>query len=180
MIIFITGPDRCGKDTLIREIRELFHSEIFHQHHYLPIPKMLRKKQVEYEKKMNSQYFEMLNYYIENNISVIYNRCHIDSLVYAPIYREYENSYVLDLEKNFKKHDGIYLIILIDDANKIIIREDGKSQNKGEIAKIQQEIDFFKKYFKLSSIENKLIVDMTNKDLGVGINEVITFIKNHN
>lgn len=176
MIIFITGPDRCGKDTLVREIRQRFNSVVFHQLHYLPIPKMSSSEQYAYEKTMNNEYFHMINFYSENNINVIFNRCHIDSLVYAPIYRGYSNEYILGDEKKIQLKDNIFLITLIDEASKIVQREDGQSQNKGDIGKIQQEIDFHKKYHQASCIKKKLIVDMKNKNFQSGINEAVEFI----
>ncbi|MFM7682744.1 MAG: hypothetical protein ACKO7P_08360 [Bacteroidota bacterium] len=176
MIIFITGPDRCGKDTLIRRIRQEFKNSVFHQHHYLPIPVESSKKQFVYEKEMNDQYFAMIDFYIKNKINIIYNRCHIDSMVYAPIYRGYSNDYLLELEKKLDNHN-FYLITLVDDLKKIIQREDGESQNKGEIFKLSCEIENHKKYFSLSSIKNKLLIDMSNQSLEVGLNLAIDFIK---
>jgi thymidylate kinase len=178
MIILITGPDRCGKDTLVREIRQRFNSVVFHQLHYLPIPKMSLSEQKAYEETMNNEYFQMINFYSENNINVIFNRCHIDSLVYAPIYRGYSNEYILGYEKKIKSKD-IFLITLIDEAKKIAHREDGQSQNKGDFGKIQQELNFHKKYNEASFIKKKLIVDMANKNFQSGINEAIEFIEYH-
>lgn len=157
MRIIIEGPDNVGKTTLIKNIIKEFKIPFIEIHSYAP-PYKDTKNCLKFENEYISQMFKLF----ENFDSVIADRSHVGTMVYSPIYREYDGKFVLDLEKKEINKDywkDTFLITLVDDPENLIKREDGLSFSIDPKLK-QKEIDLFYEAHKLSLIYNKLIINI--------------------
>ena len=106
MIIIIEGPDRVGKDSLIRNLNNRFYKENLVNIHYSAIHPYDKKMSIrELSENINRTMFNLLN----TNFNFILNRAHLGEMVYAPKYRNYPGDYVFELEKNLKRTD-VFLI----------------------------------------------------------------------
>jgi thymidylate kinase len=161
MFIVIEGTDNTGKDTQQNLIIERLHDRVFHKVHYSSLPFKDKEKHTTHSAEMYDQMFRTMKSLADQNISVIFNRSHLGESVYAPLYRGYSGDFVFDIEK---KHIGdiqhqVFLITLVNDPNRILSRDDGKSLYK-DAEGVQAEIDGFVRAHRKSGIKNKLLVDV--------------------
>lgn len=173
----IDGIDRLGKSSLIERIQEElgYHLVI----HY-DKPKALANFMVDaenmiggthvsdkavtnqalkmYQEEANRGMFELL----KSNVPIIFDRTHLGELVYAPLYRGYDGSYVFEMEKDlieskfFTQASDIRLILLTS-SNTDMLKDDGKSFDP---TKKKFEQDLFIEAFHKSKLTNKVIVDV--------------------
>ena len=68
-----------------------------------------------------------------------------------------------------------YLIVLIDDPENLIKREDGNSFST-DLEKKQLEVDRFVDFFKKSRIGNKIIINIKDKDANQVFEEIKDFL----
>lgn len=94
MRIIIEGPDNVGKTTLIKNIIKEFKIPFIEIHSYAP-PFKDTENCLKFENDYISQMFKLF----ENFENVVADRSHVGTMVYSPIYREYDGKFVLDLEK---------------------------------------------------------------------------------
>lgn len=162
--IIFEGLDRCLKDTLIQKVKDFLPPS--HILHYSKPPKT--KNQEVYQRDSFYQMFKLIAFNAlflpENKATLILNRSHIGEFVYSPIYREYDGSYVFDLEKkDLDVLQSVYLITLVDsNLSAYLKRDDGNSFSSSNEEKIQMEIDRFKEASSKSYIPNKLLIDLNN------------------
>lgn len=185
LFIIIEGPDAVGKSTLISNIKNYFNDFTLHMLHYSNVKQDTPEKTIYYSKKMYEEMFGfMLTSIKHNQTGIICDRSHLGEMVYGPIYRNYSGEYVIDIEKKYHNildvWDNLHLITLIDDADRIIDRDkergDGLSFSL-DVEKKQTEIDNFIKAHHKSTIKNKLLVNINDKDADAVKNLVIDFIK---
>lgn len=176
--IAVEGVDRLGKDTLIRGI--LNRLGYLQQIHYQK-PELLDfylnkarkdlgrpdedlssevKKFALHEYQANSfvQMFHMLS----SESKFIMNRAHLGEFVYAPRYRQYDGSYVFDLEKRFvndlgSKFHETTLLVLLHTSDFSFIADDGLSF---DFEKKEEEQNDFIRAFERSIIKHKLMIDV--------------------
>jgi len=135
--IIIEGLDNCGKDTQIKLLHSFLVSnfptipnQIFH---YSAVPNISNKTLEEYSKTLYNDAFIMMKNNYENVTyrNFIYNRLHLGEFVYSPLYRNYDGSYIFDIEKKFKDYyffkNHLYLIVFIDNVDNLISRDYGLS-----------------------------------------------------
>lgn len=180
MLIIFEGLDRCGKDTQIRLLQKHFYpNKMFHHIHCsgftnnnITSEQHLSKNIVYYK-----QMFDII--LKSSNFNFILNRSHLGEYVYGPLYRNYDASYIWELENYFIKNykNDIYLFVLIDDICNLIHREDGKSFSTNEFNK-QNEIDLFTSVYKKSNIKNKLLINIKNKNIETVHTEIMKLINN--
>lgn len=182
--IIIEGLDRVGKDTLIQNLCNTAQNYMV-RHFSKPIGETNEEK-IEYQKSdFHSEFIlsltrESIHKY--PNDLYIWNRAHIGEYVYGRMYRDYDPSWIFDLETkmDFDKDDSIYLILLYADADFLIQREDGESLSDKLEDRIQ-EINLFKEAIDKSHIKNKLIIKVNEgnnyKPKDDILNEVLSFIK---
>ena len=173
MVIIIEGPDRVGKDSLIRNLNNRFYRENLVNIHYSAIHPYDKKMPIrELSENINRTMFNLLN----TNFNFILNRAHLGEMVYAPKYRNYPGDYVFELEKNLKRTD-VFLILLTDSPETLAKRDDGKSISN-KVQDIENEIELFRKALKMSGIKNKLEISCCGKTKDQVASEAIKFIEN--
>lgn len=193
-IIILEGPDNTGKDTqqnLI--IKNLYKAEglAFQTVHFSSCPFETKEDNIEYSKRMYTDMFRCIHQCCENDISVIYNRSHLGEAVYAPLYRNYDDDYVFDIEKEFKDcifinqyninkkvFDEIYLILFVGDKNVIFSRDDKLSFYK-DANGVQREREYFERAFNKSIIPHKTLIDVTGKNIEEVNQLVMKFLCNN-
>ena len=173
MVIIIEGPDRVGKDTLIKSLKNRFYRENCIELHYSgvkPYDGGMSVKDVSVE--INKNMFKILN----TDFNFIVNRSHIGEMVYSPKYRGYSGDYVLELEKSLKRSD-VFLILLSDDPVTLATRDDGNNISN-LVSDISDEIDAFRIALGKSSIKNKIEIKCNSKTPTEIAKEAIKFIEN--
>lgn len=168
MIILCEGPDNVGKGTQIQKLLPLIHNKPTHQLHYsavkgFPTP----EETLKYSKEIYDSMFRLL-YNGSVNCNFILDRSHIGEMIYAPMYRKYSGDYVLELEKNWKKHtefwSQIYLVTFIDEPENLIKRDDGLSFSI-DIEQKRKEINLFIDATKKSNVQHKHIINIFGRTI---------------
>ena len=187
--IIIEGTDNVGKDTQQNLIIEKMSEYVFHKLHYSSLPfKDDKEKHGTYSKKLYDDMFKlMMKTKIGNtkddkeSINLIFNRSHLGETVYSPLYRGYSGDYVLDIEKKYTKElrENLYLITLTNDPHTILKRDDGKSFYGNE-EEVKAEVDGFRRAHKLSTIKNKLHVNVGTMSAIEVSNIIVDFLKTEN
>jgi thymidylate kinase len=144
MIILFEGLDRTGKDTQI-ELLKTYYAKLnnpYHILHYSAV-KDLKNGILLFSKIYYHDMFDMLNY-MNGEYNLILNRAHLGEHVYGKIYRNYDGSYVFDLEKKYQNLiNTIFLFVFIDKPENLVARDDGNSFST-MIEKKSMEIEKFK------------------------------------
>jgi len=178
----LKGPtDNSGKSTLIRNITNHFNKNTFQSLHFGSVKHESIQLGLKYSQKQYTEFFKLLEYFSEfESIGIISDRSHLGEMVYGPIYRNYNGSYVLEIEKehmsNTKVWDNLFLITCIDTAENLISREDGLSFSTDFGIKNQEIRNFIWAHEK-SNIKHKFLlnVELYNKD--EASKKVIEFIE---
>lgn len=167
MTIILEGLDNVGKSTQIRKIQPLLLDKPIHIMHYMNIKGFDDMNDVrDYSEHMYRNMFHIASvFYFRDHF--VMDRAHIGEVVYSPMYRGYDGSYVYDIEREFinfsKFWDEVYLITFIDKPENLIKRDDGLSFTT-QLEKKQTEIDAFIEATNRSGIKNKLILDINGKN----------------
>jgi thymidylate kinase len=160
LLILFEGQDRVGKDTQITLVKKLMYPErMFQVLHYSKVPFDTNKENMVYSLKL---YYDMFRLFYKNEYNFIANRSHIGEMVYGPLFRHYDGTYVLEVEKRFKdnpKWDNVVLVTLINDPEILIKREDGSSLSGGKLNIMKKEHDLFKEAHEASLIKNKILIE---------------------
>jgi len=180
--IIIEGTDNVGKDTQQNLIIEKMNDYVFHKFHYSSLPfKDDKEMHATYSKKMYDDMFKVMMNCKDKDINFIFNRSHLGETVYSPLYRGYSGDYVLDIEKKYTKalREDLYLITLTNTPHNILKRDDGKSFYNNE-EEVKAEVDGFRRSHRLSSIKNKLHIDVGNMSAIEVSNIIISFLRREN
>lgn len=179
-VYLIEGLDRLGKSTLIDGIQNALG---FHQVVHYEKPKLLDAYLVEKQKLLvpknerhEAQKQRALESYqydsfwtmfamVQSGGHFIMDRAHLGEMVYAPLYRKYDGSYVLALEREYHM-DTCYhakLILLTEDFEKSKhFQDDGQSLGPESARAKEQEM--FLNAFEQSVFRNKQIICVTGED----------------
>ena len=153
----IEGVDRLGKSTLIKNLQqELGYHLVIHdqkperlrRYSDLPDPLFLYQWQT---------YNTMFNLIQEPFSRIIFDRAHLGELVYGPMYRKYDADYVLELESGADTSHARLVLLTTSDFS--FVSDDGLSI---DFSKKEQEQDHFVHAFRRSTIQDKIIVDVSN------------------
>lgn len=177
MTVIFEGPDNVGKGTQIRKIQPLLTDKPIHVLHYMNIKGFDSMSDVRaYSEDMYRSMFHIANtFYFRDHF--VMDRAHIGEVVYSPMYRNYDGSYVYNIEREFmnfpKFWNTVHLITFVDKPENLIKRDDGLSFST-QLDKKQAEIDAFIEATNNSNIKNKLILDIDGKNE----DEVFDIIRN--
>jgi len=180
--IIIEGTDNVGKDTQQNLIIERMSNYVFHKLHYSSLPFRDDKQlHATYSKKMYDDMFKLMMASKDKDINLIFNRSHLGETVYSPLYRGYSGDYVFDIEKKYTTalRENLYLITLTNNPHNILKRDDGKSFYGNE-EEVKAEIDGFNRAHKLSTIKNKLHIDVGNMSALEVSHLIISFLNREN
>ena len=185
--IIIEGTDNVGKDTQQDLIIKNMSEHVFHKLHYSSLPfkddsgYYDKEKHATYSKKMYDDMFKVMINCKDKDINFIFNRSHLGETVYSPLYRGYSGDYVLDIEKKYTKvlREDLYLITLTNDPHTILKRDDGKSFYGNE-EEVKAEVDGFRRAHRLSTIKNKLHVNVGTMSAIEVSNIIVDFLKQEN
>lgn len=156
--IVVEGMDRCGKDTLIKGLRKLIQNPHILDFHCSTPPRGADAHKWSYE-----HYDAILKHstgmVLGHGWDVIANRCHLGETVYGPMYRGTDPSFVWLLESEYCSHKDAWLIVLVDDGENVVSRDDGESNEKSA-EDFNLVRDMFVESYIRSSIPNKIIVNV--------------------
>lgn len=180
LFIIVEGCDNTGKSTLINNLKNYYNEITLHNLHYSNVKQDNTAEVIKYNKKLYNEMFELMTLTLKNDKNgLIFDRSHLGELVYGRIYREYSGDYVLDIEKKFGHildvFENLFLITLVDEPENLISREDGLSFSI-ELDKKQRELELFDLAHNSSTIKNKLIINIKDKDAEAVFKEVTEFI----
>ncbi len=188
-LLIIEGPDRCGKNTLIKNLTS--------QAENIVIRHFGSAKGKDDNEKRNFQYqffkkefelaslrsrFEMPDKERYPRDLWIWNRAHLGEFVYGKIYRNtHPDQWVMKMEELYGLDidPSVYLLLLTADPEFLCKRDDGLSFS-AEIDKKTQELASFRDAFDRSKIMNKKIINVSNGenylDADIILDEVNKFL----
>ena len=189
-LIIFEGPDRIGKSTQVKKLFQLMNMSenkiptIMLHNAYFPII----QSTIDFKKEQIQKYY---NYY-ENQMNVlcegrdanwILDRSHLGEWVYGQLYRKYKSYDIFELDNFIQKYFDCYLIVMIDDSERLIEREDGNSFSQKDLGLKQKEIYLFKEVYYNSKITKKFLInnaEYRKEDTSIAIqdisNRINTFI----
>jgi len=190
MNILCEGLDRCGKSTLISTLQaEIYNSWIYPINsekprtcavlHYNNIKAknltLDEMKLVSFNHYCNGFDLMMKNH--RTNNVLIFDRFHLGEYVYSELYRGYEGNYVFDIEKKYVEvlDKTTYLIVLVDNIDNLISRDDGLSFTTDREKK-QWEVDRFTQAYEQSSFTKKILINISDLTIEEVANKVKTWI----
>lgn len=175
--IIVEGLDRVGKTTQIKRMMKYFMDKPIQCLHYTAIPGVTPSEQTEFFKKTFADMFALI---LGNKNKVwILDRSHLGETVYGPIYRPNEDiNYVWYYEGAFhiKKREDIALIILYDSSFKNVTERDDGDSLSTNLDTVKKEVEGFKRAYKSTSIQKKIMIDIAGKDVDQVSEEIKEFL----
>mgnify|MGYP000712262765 CR=1 FL=1 len=160
MILIIEGMDRCGKSTLVEQLRKrYFTGTRVLVHHSSSPPKVENPNAWEIE-----HYGTLLNTTLslsdDFSFDVIFDRFHLGAIVYGKKYRggNPENIYAVE-NMLIRPNDRIALVLLTDWTHNIMERDDDNSIENGP-DEFDETRQAFEEAFGKSIIPNKLHINI--------------------
>lgn len=182
--VWIEGPDRCGKTTLVRKFLEWYKDYPFHILHYSYVPGLNGPQMLERSKELLKEFF-FLNRGL-NNYNMVFDRTPIGEYVYGSIYRNVDTSSIIRMvNEEIKKNENYFfyqtevlLVVLIDKPERIVSRDDGLSFTD-DVDVISKEVKGFIDLFYSIQIPNKILISGEN-GLDFVLDNIKRFLENWN
>lgn len=179
----VDGMDRCGKTTLINNLTKLLNPHIpvittyYPKLHWPEDKDNIEQTIKTYNTTLYDTSYASFSYMNNILMQVIMDRSHISEYVYGQLYRNYDSKYAMKAEQtmdfaNFACRTT--LIVLVDNPEGIIYRDDGKS-NSIHYNDLLKEKKLFLEAFKLSTIKKKIFINIFDKT----IDDVYNLVKRH-
>jgi thymidylate kinase len=170
-LIFVEGMDCSGKDTAIKNICNAFPKDNFHTLHYHAIKTRTAEESRERHEALYIEAFELVDRLRLTNF--IFNRSHYGEYVYGYLYRDYADpDYVFEMEREpWCSHlfaDACLLVLVNNDFDALLAREDGDSLSQGDRMRLVQEFERFYEVYVASAAKHKLLLNVA----GLSIPEV--------
>lgn len=163
MIVIIEGLDRCGKSTLVTNLRRYyFKNPRLVVHHSSSPPKDIANPN-SWELEHYSSLFETAETLVQKfDYDIIFDRFHLGAAVYGKKYRNADTRdvYELDYDMLYENED-VALILLTDFPEKIYERDDGDSL-ESSLEDYHHTAKAFDEAFITSHCPNKLYINITN------------------
>ena len=170
-LLLIEGPDRCGKNTLIKNLVTQAENVVVRHFGSAKGKNDLEKRNFQYQffKKefalanLRSQ-FEMPDKERYPRDIWIWNRAHLGEFVYGKMYREtHPEEWVMQMETLFGMDldPSVHLLLLTAPPEFLCKRDDGLSFSN-DVEKKTAEILAFQNAYDQSKIINKTILDVTD------------------
>jgi thymidylate kinase len=160
MILIIEGMDRCGKSTLVEQLRKRYFTDPrILVHHSSSPPKVENPNEWEvqhYRQMLDTSY--MLNY--ADDFDIIFDRFHLGAIVYGKKYRNADPEDIYAIENMYiHPNDEIALVLLTDWTHNIMERDDNDSLESSP-SEFDETRIAFEEAFKRSIIPNKLHINI--------------------
>ena len=174
--VIVEGLDNTGKDTLIKGLSNHYNNMISTHIHYGSIKQKSKEESIDYSQRTYDNMVKTMNFQsvVLNNV-VFVNRSHLGELVYAPLYRGYDGDFALSCEKQMTM-DRTFLIVLSDNPENLIARDDGLSHST-DIEFKKKEIELFQQAFKKSTIKHKYMININGHTIEQVFEKVLDFIE---
>ena len=188
-LLIIEGPDRCGKNTLIKNLTS--QAENFVVRHFGSVKGETDMEKRNFQFQFFKKEFELAS--LRSRFEMpdkeryprdiwIWNRAHLGEFVYGKMYRDTNpEEWVMKMESMFAMDidPSVHLLLLTADPEFLCKRDDGLSFT-AEVDKKAKEIESFKHAFNLSKIMNKKILNVSNGenylDAAIILDEVNKFL----
>lgn len=168
--LIIEAPDRCGKDTLIKNLMPLCQNMVI-THFSSPFGETDLEKRFFQEKSFRKE-FEKSSFFLDSSMFtepkkgkldlIVWNRAHLGEFVYGNLYRQTNpEEWVMKIEEDFKYNtrDNVYLLLLVGDPDFLSSRDDGESFD-GSVEARKKELANFRSAFDMSQIKKKLEIQV--------------------
>lgn len=175
MLVIIEGLDRCGKSTLVENLRKnFFTSPNILIHHSSSPPKV--EDQNAWEIKHYSSLFQASQRLVDDYFyDIIFDRFHLGAAVYGAKYRNAHPSDIYDIDNRYLlAYENAALVLLTDEPEEIAKRDDGDSLESNIQDYYETKTAFIEAY-NTSSCVNKLHINIT--DNGGFVNTIPTVKK---
>jgi len=175
MVIIIEGPDNVGKSTQIKLLMKNLIKHPTYTIHFSNVLGISNDESKQFSRILYNDMFHLVDEAFKFNRNIIFDRAHLGEYVYSPIYRNYSGEFIFEIENRFLNTSGfksIVLFLMVDDPNKLIEREDGKSFSNKLHSKILEKNMFIEAYFK-SQIKNKFLIDVNGRSITEIHNEIL-------
>lgn len=176
--IIVEGVDRLGKTSLIAGLQQhlggfqVLHYEkpILLDKHINDAKSRLNRNEVDADVKREAlksyqiNSFSTMFHALSSGGRFIMDRAHLGEAVYGPRYRQYDGSYVYDLERSFindrgSKFHETTLLVFLHTSDFSFIQDDGDSF---DFSKKDEEQNDFMRAFDRSEIIHKVAIDVSD------------------
>lgn len=182
-LLIIEGPDRCGKNNLIKHLTAQAENYVVRHFGSAKGASDREKRtsqflafQREFELAAARHLHEQPDKERYPRDLWIWNRAHLGEFVYGTIYRNtFPEEWVLQMEKKYRMDldPSVYLLLLEAPPEFLTKRDDGKSfSDKTENRR--KELAAFREAFDKSSILNKLSIDVSDGDNYLSDSEIVS------
>lgn len=162
--ILVEGCDAMGKGTQIEKIKSFYEKKGFPVHiiHYSNVKGLSSSKEIKkYSEALYKDMFELCKETNGDRVLIL-DRAHLGEYVYSPMYRDYDGSYVFDLEKDLLGFEWakVKLMLFTDDVKAVLKRDKDRNDGKSftlDPEKKAEELEMFNKAFELSSLKKHKI-----------------------
>lgn len=188
-LLIIEGPDRCGKNTLIKNLTS--QAENFVVRHFGSVKGENDTEKRNFQFQFFKKEFELASLRPRFEMPDkeryprdiwIWNRAHLGEFVYGKMYRDTKpEEWVMKMESLFAMDidPSVYLLLLTADPEFLCKRDDGLSFTT-DVEKKKKEIKNFEKAFNTSKIMNKKILNVSNGenylDAAIILDEINKFL----
>ena len=160
MILIIEGMDRCGKTTLIENLRKKYFVNPRILVHHSSSPPLVEDPNL-WEINHYSSLLDTSYMLLSDGYDIIFDRFHLGAIVYGQKYRGAYPDNIYGIEKRLvHSNDKIALVLLTDDSISIAERDDNKSIEKSA-NEYSQVGELFDVAYNTSIIPNKLRINIT-------------------
>jgi len=171
MNIILEGTDGTGKSTTIQNLLNYFTGE--NEKLFTVIYNTGVKMEDEYRYDYMIQTYKNMWKTCRKLDHIIFDRSHISESVYAEMYRGQNTDELFKVE--MKAPEDTYLIMLTDNIENLLKKEDGLSLSKNRDSKMK-ELSLFNDSFRRSNLK-KMKIDISQNTEEQVIKKIIKFIK---
>jgi thymidylate kinase len=165
MILIIEGLDRCGKSTLVGNLRKCYftNSKLIVHHSSAP-PKGVADSnlwEVEHYSDLSKTFHDLS---AKEGYDIICDRFHLGAMVYGMRYRGLNPHTIFKVDRDTISkglEDKIVLILLTDYAEEVFKRDDGCSI-EAAVEEFEHSRKEFINFFNYSRIPHKLHINISN------------------